>query len=138
VISHCVGASVAANISKACGVFRFRVKESNKKCQTLISGFRRDVGVICGLLGNYTASCANYLPLFFVFLPSIYCFFLHLFLFSMSFVTPSFGFIPYDFLFSVCYCAFHLVVYSSVLMSIFFSILIPTLIITFLFYFILF
>jgi hypothetical protein len=24
---------------------------------TLISGFRRDVDVICGLLGNYTASC---------------------------------------------------------------------------------
>jgi hypothetical protein len=28
----------------------------------LISGFRRDVDVICGLLGNYTASCGNYLP----------------------------------------------------------------------------
>jgi hypothetical protein len=26
---------------------------------TLISGFRRDVDVICGLLGNYTASCGN-------------------------------------------------------------------------------
>jgi hypothetical protein len=26
---------------------------------TLISGFPRDVDVICGLLGNYTASCGN-------------------------------------------------------------------------------
>jgi hypothetical protein len=31
---------------------------------TLISRFRRDVDVICGLLGNYTASCCNYLPTF--------------------------------------------------------------------------
>jgi hypothetical protein len=31
---------------------------------TLISGFRRDVDVICCLLGNYTASCVNYLPTF--------------------------------------------------------------------------
>jgi hypothetical protein len=31
---------------------------------TLISGFRRDVDVICGLLGNYKASCGNYLPTF--------------------------------------------------------------------------
>jgi hypothetical protein len=31
---------------------------------TLISGFRRDVDKICGLLGNYTASCGNYLPTF--------------------------------------------------------------------------
>jgi hypothetical protein len=31
---------------------------------TLIPGFRRDVDVICGLLGNYTASCGNYLPTF--------------------------------------------------------------------------
>jgi hypothetical protein len=31
---------------------------------TLISGFRRDVDEICGLLGNYTASCGNYLPTF--------------------------------------------------------------------------
>jgi hypothetical protein len=30
----------------------------------LISGFRRDLDVICGLLGNYTASCGNYLPTF--------------------------------------------------------------------------
>jgi hypothetical protein len=30
----------------------------------LISGFRRDVDEICGLLGNYTASCGNYLPTF--------------------------------------------------------------------------
>jgi hypothetical protein len=30
----------------------------------LISGFRRDVDVICGLLGNYTASCGNYLTSF--------------------------------------------------------------------------
>jgi hypothetical protein len=29
-----------------------------------ISGFRCDVDVICGLLGNYTASCGNYLPTF--------------------------------------------------------------------------
>jgi hypothetical protein len=29
---------------------------------SLISGFRRDVDVICGLLGDYTASCGNYLP----------------------------------------------------------------------------
>jgi hypothetical protein len=28
----------------------------------LISGFRRDVDEICGLLGYYTASCGNYLP----------------------------------------------------------------------------
>jgi hypothetical protein len=27
--------------------------------QTLISGFRRDVDEICGLLGNYMASCGN-------------------------------------------------------------------------------
>jgi hypothetical protein len=26
----------------------------------LILGFRRDVDVICSLLGNYTASCGNY------------------------------------------------------------------------------
>jgi hypothetical protein len=31
---------------------------------TLISGFRRDVDVIWGLLGDYTASCGNYLPTF--------------------------------------------------------------------------
>ena len=31
---------------------------------SLISGFRRDVDVICSLLGNYTASCGNYLPTF--------------------------------------------------------------------------
>jgi hypothetical protein len=31
---------------------------------SLISGFRRDVDVMCGLLGNYTASCGNYLPTF--------------------------------------------------------------------------
>ena len=30
----------------------------------LISGFRRDVDEICGLLGSYTASCGNYLPMF--------------------------------------------------------------------------
>jgi hypothetical protein len=30
----------------------------------LISGFRRDVDEICGLLGNYTALCGNYLPSF--------------------------------------------------------------------------
>jgi hypothetical protein len=29
---------------------------------TLISGLRRDVDEICGLLSNYTASCGNYLP----------------------------------------------------------------------------
>jgi hypothetical protein len=29
---------------------------------SLISGFRRDVDVIYGLLGYYTASCGNYLP----------------------------------------------------------------------------
>jgi hypothetical protein len=28
---------------------------------TLISGYRRDLDEICGLLGNYTASCGNYL-----------------------------------------------------------------------------
>jgi hypothetical protein len=28
----------------------------------LISGLRRDADEICGLLGNYTASCGNYLP----------------------------------------------------------------------------
>jgi hypothetical protein len=31
---------------------------------TLISGFRRDVDEICGLLGYYTASCGNCLPTF--------------------------------------------------------------------------
>jgi hypothetical protein len=31
--------------------------------QTLISGFRRGVDEICGLLGYYTASCGNYLPI---------------------------------------------------------------------------
>jgi hypothetical protein len=31
---------------------------------SLISGSRRDVDVICDLLGNYTASCGNYLPTF--------------------------------------------------------------------------
>jgi hypothetical protein len=30
----------------------------------LISGLRRDVDVICGLLGDYTSSCGNYLPTF--------------------------------------------------------------------------
>jgi hypothetical protein len=30
----------------------------------LISGFCRDVDEIYGLLGNYTASCGNYLPTF--------------------------------------------------------------------------
>jgi hypothetical protein len=30
----------------------------------LTSGLRRDVDEICGLLGNYTASCGNYLPIF--------------------------------------------------------------------------
>jgi hypothetical protein len=30
----------------------------------LISGFRRDVDEICGLLGYDTASCGNYLPTF--------------------------------------------------------------------------
>jgi hypothetical protein len=35
-----------------------------KSLVILISGFRRDVDVICGLLGNYTASCGNYLPTF--------------------------------------------------------------------------
>jgi hypothetical protein len=33
-------------------------------CLLLISGFRRDVDVICGLLGNYTASCGNDVPTF--------------------------------------------------------------------------
>jgi hypothetical protein len=32
--------------------------------EILISGFRRDVDEICGLLGYYTASCGNYLPTF--------------------------------------------------------------------------
>jgi hypothetical protein len=36
----------------------------DKYTTTLISGFRRDVGEICGLLGNYTASYGNYLPTF--------------------------------------------------------------------------
>jgi hypothetical protein len=30
----------------------------------LISVLRRDVDEICDLLGNYTASCGNYLPTF--------------------------------------------------------------------------
>jgi hypothetical protein len=30
----------------------------------LISDFRRDVDEICVLLGDYTASCGNYLPTF--------------------------------------------------------------------------
>jgi hypothetical protein len=30
---------------------------------SVFSGFRRDVDEICGLLGYYTASCGNYLPL---------------------------------------------------------------------------
>jgi hypothetical protein len=38
------------------GTDRFRL--------TLISGFRRDVDEIRGLLGNYTASCGNYIPTF--------------------------------------------------------------------------
>jgi hypothetical protein len=29
---------------------------------TKISGFRRDVDEICGLLGYYTASCGKHLP----------------------------------------------------------------------------
>ena len=37
---------------------------SNSDIKTLISGFRRDVDGICGLLGYYTASCGNYLPTF--------------------------------------------------------------------------
>jgi hypothetical protein len=32
--------------------------------RALISGFRRDVDIICGLLGDYMASCGNYLPTF--------------------------------------------------------------------------
>jgi hypothetical protein len=36
----------------------------NNWLRVLISGFRRDVDVICGLLGYYTASCANCLPTF--------------------------------------------------------------------------
>jgi hypothetical protein len=31
---------------------------------SLISGFRRDVDEICGLLGYYAASCGNCLPTF--------------------------------------------------------------------------
>jgi hypothetical protein len=31
---------------------------------SLISGLRRDVDELCGLLGNYTASFGNYLPTF--------------------------------------------------------------------------
>jgi hypothetical protein len=30
----------------------------------MISGFRRNVDEICRLLGYYTASCGNYLPIF--------------------------------------------------------------------------
>jgi hypothetical protein len=37
---------------------------STTACITLISGFRRDVDEICGLLGYYTASYGNYLPTF--------------------------------------------------------------------------
>jgi hypothetical protein len=37
--------------------------EVQKGC-TLISGFSFDVDIICGILGNYTASCGNYLPTF--------------------------------------------------------------------------
>ena len=33
---------------------------TSKISLTLISGFRRDVDVMCGLLGNYTASLNNY------------------------------------------------------------------------------
>jgi hypothetical protein len=35
-----------------------------KSVPSLISGFRRDVDEICGLLGNYTASRGNHLPTF--------------------------------------------------------------------------
>jgi hypothetical protein len=35
-----------------------------KRELALISGFRRDVDEICGLMGNYTASCGNYLLTF--------------------------------------------------------------------------
>jgi hypothetical protein len=38
-------------------LFRFQ----QTKLIRLSSGFRHDVDVICGLLGNYTASCGNYL-----------------------------------------------------------------------------
>jgi hypothetical protein len=38
------------------------LNSGDKHCRTLISGFRRDVYVICGLLGDYTASWGNYLP----------------------------------------------------------------------------
>jgi hypothetical protein len=40
------------------------LSKNRQRLLTLISGFRRDVDVICGLLGNYTASCGNYLPTF--------------------------------------------------------------------------
>jgi hypothetical protein len=41
-----------------------RLHDVHRYSCTLISGFRRDVDVICGLLGDYTASCGNYLPTF--------------------------------------------------------------------------
>jgi hypothetical protein len=43
-------------------VVRFEVLKA--VTMILISGFCRDVDEICGLLGNYTASCGNYLPTF--------------------------------------------------------------------------
>jgi hypothetical protein len=42
----------------------FEAQEGASYVLTLISGFRRDVDVIYGLLGDYTASCGNYLPTF--------------------------------------------------------------------------
>jgi hypothetical protein len=47
---------------------RHKSREMSPRCEVgheiLILGFRRDVNVICGLLGNYTASCGNCLPTF--------------------------------------------------------------------------
>jgi hypothetical protein len=49
-------------------IFRFIFEKSGiffwSNFIVLISGFIRDVDEICGLLGNYTASCGNYLPTF--------------------------------------------------------------------------
>jgi hypothetical protein len=110
-----------------------------KETSSVISGFRRDVDVICGLLGNVLIHPLG--------IPSILCFpsiyllgsppplFTSVFIFYVLCYT--FIWFHSIWLFTLCYCSFHLVVYSSVLMFILFSIFIPTLIITFLFYFLL-
>jgi hypothetical protein len=55
-------------------------KNHSEMCLTLISGFRRDVHEICGLLGYYAASCRSVLILYssnlFIYIFNFYCWFI--------------------------------------------------------------